>query len=522
MKVLILNVKADLLRKENEIFDKALKLGGIRKNNVKNMSVYKKSVDARKGEVKFIYSVCAELKDNTRIFENANVKILKEFEYDLSKKKVSESLRPAIIGAGPSGLFCAYLLVMAGLKPVIFERGGKIEDRIKDVNSFFENRRLNPECNIQFGEGGAGTFSDGKLTTGINDFRCDYILKTFFEFGAPKDILTDGKPHIGTDYLRKIIVNIRKKIEELGGEFHFYTRVDKLVFANNRVEKIILENGERYTCEAVVLATGHSARDTYKMLAESNISMEKKPFSVGFRVEHLREDINKMRYHKYYNHEKLKAADYKLSYRSGERGCYSFCMCPGGLVVPSQSEENTVVVNGMSNFKRDEINSNSAIVASVFPEDTENGVLGGMYFQRELEKKAFDMAGGDYSAPVQLLKDFLNGEKTTGLAGVKPSYCLGYNFADFNNLLPDFVGNIIKEGFNDFDRKMKGFADSGAVITGVETRTSAPVRILRNEEFVSPDALNLYPCGEGAGYAGGIMSAAADGLKVAEKILGLM
>ncbi|MBQ4109738.1 MAG: NAD(P)/FAD-dependent oxidoreductase [Clostridia bacterium] len=521
MKVLILNVKADLLKNENEVFSKALKVSGIRKNTVKNMYVYKKSVDARKGDIKFIYSVCAELKGNYHIAENANVKILKEFEYDLSRKKVSENLRPVIIGAGPSGLFCAYLLVMAGLKPIVFERGGKIEDRIKDVNSFFEKRQLNPACNIQFGEGGAGTFSDGKLTTGINDFRCDYIIKTFAEFGAPKEILTDGKPHIGTDYLRKVIVNMRKKIEELGGEFHFYTKVDKLVFSENKVEKIILENGEGYSCEAVVLATGHSARDTYEMLYKNNVPMEKKPFSVGFRVEHLREDINKMRYHEFYNHEKLKAADYKLSYRNKERGCYSFCMCPGGLVVPSQSEENTVVVNGMSNFKRDEINSNSAIVASVFPSDTEGGVLGGMYFQRELEKKAFDKAGGDYSAPVQLLKDFLNGEKTTSLSKVMPSYCLGYNFADLNDVLPGFVTDIIREGFSDFDKKMKGFADSGAVITGVETRTSAPVRVLRNEAMVSQKASNLYPCGEGAGYAGGIMSAAADGLKVAEKILGI-
>lgn len=502
-----------------DVYKKAEKLAGVSKSNILNTYIYKKSVDARKGNINIVYSVGIEL-ESKQIFNalpcvTENV----EFEYNIEVGEVLLSDRPVIVGAGPAGLFCGYLLCLYGFRPIIIERGGKTEDRVIAVENFFNNRILDTSSNIQFGEGGAGTFSDGKLVTRINDPRCRFVVDTFAKFGAPDEIRYLAKPHVGTDILKNIVINMRNYIIEKGAEFIYNTRVDEVCFSGGKVKGVKTSDGNIISSEVVVLAVGHSARDTYKMLYDKNIAMEKKPFSVGFRIEHEREFIDKGRYGKYYNHPELKSAEYQFSYRKGNRGCYTFCMCPGGVVVAASSEENTVVTNGMSDYLRDGMNSNCAVVASVFPEDTGTDILSGIEFQRMLERKAYTAAGSSYQAPVQLASDFLSDIKTNNLKSVKPSYPCGYEFSDFNNILPPFVTGILKEGLYDFDKKIKGFSSGDGVLTGVETRTSAPVRIMRNEEYVSLSAEGLYPAGEGAGYAGGITSAAVDGLKVAEAII---
>lgn len=519
MNLIVSGIAVPLDHSLEEVFNKAVKLAGVSKNNVCKTYIYKKSVDARKGNISIVYSVCINLFNKQSYKASASVTEKEEFAYKLEPGKALLSERPIIIGAGPAGLFCCYLLTLYGLKPVVIERGGKTEQRIKDVEGFFENKILNTSSNIQFGEGGAGTFSDGKLVTRINDPRSSFVIDSFVKFGAPEEIKYLAKPHIGTDKLREIIINMRNYLIENGAEFIYNTCVDDIYISDGKVKGVKTSDGNVMFGEVVVLATGHSARDTYKMLYEKQLAMEKKPFSVGFRIEHKREFIDKGRYGKHYNHPELAAAEYQFSYRKGNRGCYTFCMCPGGVVVAASSEENTVVTNGMSNFDRDGINSNCAVAASVFPEDTGSDILSGIEFQRQLEKLAYLAGGSSYCAPVQLSKDFLNGVKTNCLSSVKPTYPCGYEFADFNNILPSFTAGIIKEGLNDFDKKIKGFTYGDAVITGIETRTSAPVRILRNERFVSLSAEGLYPAGEGAGYAGGITSAAVDGLKVAEAII---
>ncbi len=502
-----------------DVYKKAVRLAGISKNNISGIYIYKKSVDARKGNISIVYSICVELINKQSYKKSLCVSEKEEFEYTNETGKALLSDRPVIVGAGPAGLFCCYLLSQYGLNPIVIERGGKTEDRIKDVENFFSNKILSISSNIQFGEGGAGTFSDGKLVTRINDPRCSYVIDTFIKFGAPEEIKYLAKPHVGTDMLRKIIINMRNYLIKNGADFIYNISVDDIRVSEGKVKGVKTSDGNVIHSEVVVLAIGHSARDTYKMLYDKNIAMEKKPFSVGFRIEHQREFIDKGRYGKYYNHPELKAAEYQFSYRKGDRGCYTFCMCPGGSVVAASSEENTVVTNGMSNFKRDAINSNCAVVASVFPEDTGSGILSGIEFQRQLERQAYLLGGSSYNAPVQLSKDFLNGVKTNCFKSVKPSYPCGYEFADLNDIFPSKTAKLLKEGLCDFDKKIKGFTSGDAVLTGVETRTSAPIRILRNEQLVSISSEGLYPAGEGAGYAGGITSAAVDGLKVAEAIL---
>ncbi len=503
----------------SDVYDKAIKLAGVSKTNVSDTWIYKKSVDARKGNINIVYSVCIDLINTQRYKASSYVLKKEEFEYKPETGKALLSDRPVIVGAGPAGLFCCYLLIEYGLKPIVVERGAKTEERIKDVENFFNNKLLNISSNIQFGEGGAGTFSDGKLVTRINDIRCNYVIDAFVKFGAPQEIKYLAKPHAGTDKLREIIINMRNYLTKKGAEFIYNTSVDNICFSDGKIKGVKLSDGSIISSEVVVLAIGHSARDTYKMLFDNKIPMEKKPFSVGFRIEHKREFIDKGRYGKYYNHPELKAAEYQFSHRRGNRGCYTFCMCPGGTVVAAASENNTVVTNGMSNFARDAVNSNCAVAASVFPDDTGNDLLSGIEFQRKLENLAYIAGGSSYSAPVQLSKDFINGIKTTRLGSVTPSYPCGYEFADFNNILPSFTTEMLKEGLSEFDKKIKGFSYGDAVLTGVETRTSAPVRILRNENFESLSMKGLYPAGEGAGYAGGITSAAVDGLRVAEAIL---
>ncbi len=519
MILIVSDIKMPLDHSIDEVFKKAIKLSGVSKNNISNISIHKKSVDARKGSISIVYSVSLSLFESEKYNNSSFVSQKKEFKYDFNYEKVQLPERPVIVGAGPAGLFCCYLLVQFGLKPIVIERGAKTEERIKDVDNFFNNKLLNPSSNIQFGEGGAGTFSDGKLVTRINDKRCNFVIESFIKFGAPEEIRYLAKPHAGTDKLREIIVNMRNYLINNGAEFIYNTTVNDIKIINGVVKGVKTSDGANYSTNDVVLACGHSARDTYEMLYFKNIAMEKKPFSVGVRIEHKREFIDEGRYGKYAYHPQLKSAEYQFSLRQGNRGCYTFCMCPGGMVVAASSEENTVVTNGMSDFSRNNVNSNSAVVASVFPEDTGTDLLSGVEFQRKLEKAAFESAGASYSAPVQLSKDFINGVKTTSLSNVKPSFPCGYEFVDLNTILPTFTTDILKAGLTEFDKKIKNFSYGDAVLTGLETRTSAPLRIVRNESFESLSVKGLYPAGEGAGYAGGITSAAVDGLRVAEAIL---
>ena len=436
-------------------------------------------------------------------------------------------MNPVIIGAGPAGLFCALTLIKNGIKPTIIEQGKTVEARQKDVELFLKERILNTSSNVQFGEGGAGTFSDGKLTTNLHNPLCKNVIETFVKFGAPEEISYINKPHIGTDNLVKIVANIRKYIEENGGKFMFDTKAEDFEFENNKVKAVIATNLRsecnndkkiRIETKTVVLAIGHSSRDLFKKLYEKNVEMEKKNFSVGVRIEHKQQMINESQYGKKTN-LKLPPAEYKLAYHGEDRSCYTFCMCPGGTVMASSSEKGTIVTNGMSTFARDGENANSAVLVNVTPDDfTGESPLEGMYFQQELEEKAFKLGGSNYNAPIQRVGDFLKNQKSTFIGEVKPTYKPGVTLANLQEILPEFVTKTLKEGLVYFDKKIEGFACDDAILTGVETRSSSPVTIKRNEQKMS-NIYGLYPCGEGAGYAGGIMSAAVDGIRVASAIL---
>lgn len=396
------------------------------------------------------------------------------------------------------GLFAALILVYNGIKPIIIEQGKKVEERIKDVEEFIKTGNLNVNSNIQFGEGGAGTFSDGKLTTGINDPLCKIVLDEFVKFGAPEQIKYVNKPHIGTDNLVNVIGNMRDYIIKKGGEFLFNQKVVDFKFEYNKIKSVITDKREIET-DTAVLAIGHSARDTFEMLYKKNVKMEKKNFSVGVRIEHKQKMINESQYG---NKSKLRlpVAEYKLAYHNKETGrsCYSFCMCPGGYVMASSSEEETIVTNGMSKFARDGENANSAILVNVTPDDFKgDSPLEGMYFQKDLEHRAFVLGGSNYYAPVQKLKDFFENRKTENLGEIKPTYEPGVTMSNLNEILPDFVASTLKEGITYFDTKIKGFANDDAILTGVETRSSSPVKILRKENLMSCSVEGLYPCGEG-------------------------
>lgn len=481
--------------------------------NVKEWYIVKKSIDARnKNDIFYNYTIDMEYDGE---YDLKNVVHVEKEKLDniLVNRKSKE--RPIIIGCGPAGLFCALTLVENGIKPIIFEQGASVDERIKDVEAFRKDRKLNTLSNVQFGEGGAGTFSDGKLTTGINSSFCNSVLNTFHRFGAPKEILYINKPHIGTDNLINIIKNMREYIKSCGGEFHFNEKIEDFIIEDNKVIGVI--GKEKYYSETVILAIGHSARDTFYKLYNHGILMEKKNFSVGVRIEHKQKMINESQYGTK-TKLKLPAAEYKLVYHGKERSCYTFCMCPGGYVMASSSEENSIVTNGMSEFKRDGENANSAVLVNVLTSDLGESPLSGIDFQEQLEKDAFVLGGSNYNAPIQRVEDFLNNCESTFIGEVKPTYLPGVTLCNLNTILPKFVSDTLKAGLLYFDKKINGFACSDAILTGVETRSSSPVRIIRNEEFVS-NILGLYPCGEGPGYAGGIMSAAVDGIKCAIKIL---
>ncbi len=483
--------------------------------DIEGFSEVKLSVDARnKKDVFYVAVFDVEVKDERKYYSREHVSRSEKYEYEYPIPWRNKH-RPIVVGAGPAGLFAALILAYRGADPIVIERGENVENRINTVKKFWQTGELNPESNVQFGEGGAGTFSDGKLNTGTKDVRQRKVLEEMVHAGAPKEILYKAKPHVGTDELRNMVKNIREKIISMGGEFIFNCRMDDIIIENNAVKGIKTTQGD-FETKTLILAIGHSARDTFKLVERLNIPMERKPFSVGVRIEHLREDINYAQYGDFA--PLMEAADYKCNVKDRNgRGVYTFCMCPGGYVVASASEENGVVTNGMSNFARNGQNSNSALLVSVYPEDFEGGdVLSGMYFQRKLEKSAFYQAGADYKAPCQRVGDFFDNKKTTQFGKIVPTYEPGVTPSDLNRLLPTHIAEGLKDAISSFSRKIKCFNEPDAVLTGVETRSSSPVRIIRNESF-SSYIKGLYPCGEGAGYAGGIMSAAVDGIKVGEK-----
>ena len=511
-----IKIREDLL--EEKVLEKALQKNRLQKEDVKKWYIYKKSIDARKKEdIFYNYTIDIELKDNNK---EKRFEKIEEYKMPEIKVKRTSKIQPVIIGAGPAGLFSALIFVENGIKPILIEKGKRVEDRVKDVEEFINNRKFNSKSNIQFGEGGAGTFSDGKLNTGNSSIYSRKVLEEFVKFGAPKEIMYVAKPHLGTDNLVKIVKNIREYILQQGGQIFFDEEVIDFEIEKNQIKSVITPRRKIET-DSVILAIGHSARDTFKKLNELGVKIAPKNFAVGVRIEHLQKDINMAQYG---NKTKLKlgSADYKLVYHaSNGRTCYTFCMCPGGKVMASNSEENSIVTNGMSNFARDGENANSALLVNVSVEDFyKESPLDGMYFQEKLEKKAFELGGKNYNAPIQRVEDFLENKTTTNLGKIKPTYMPGVTFADLNEILPEFVSNTLKEGLTELDRKLYGFADNDAIMTGVETRSSSPVQITRDKETMkSINVQGLYPCGEGAGYAGGIMTAAIDGIKCAIKIL---
>ncbi|WP_295087622.1 FAD-dependent protein [Ruminococcus sp.] len=496
----------------------------ISRDKLISVKLAKKSVDARKkSDVHFIISLDIEAKNEEKILKmlkNAS-KYVPE-EYIVPTVKNCEK-RPVIVGFGPAGMFASLVLSMAGAKPIVLERGSDVDRRCRAVEDFQNGGKLNPECNVQFGEGGAGTFSDGKLTTGIKDSRIGWILHRLVEFGAPEEILYLAKPHIGTDKLRGVVKALRERVISLGGEIRFNSKFCGFESENGILSSVsYTRDGEKFTLhtDRLILATGHSARDTFELLYNEKISLSQKSFSLGVRAEHLRTDIDRAMYGNYAGHPALKAADYKLAvHLTNGRTLYTFCMCPGGHVVAASSEEGRLAVNGMSCFARDAENSNSALLVNVGPEDYgSDHPLAGMYFQRHLEEKAFKAGGSDYSAPVAVLGDFINGRVSDKFGKVRPSYRPAVKFAAPEEYLPDFVCQSLKDGIKKMGKKIEGFDDSDTLLTGIESRSSSPVRIDRSENLQSVSLEGLFPCGEGAGYAGGIVSAAVDGMKCAEAV----
>jgi hypothetical protein len=500
---------------------------GIEPRELVRYSIYRRSFDARKrGAIALIYHLDVETTQEDEVLRrlrgHAHVGPVPDTTYHfLTRAPGDLPSRPIVIGGGPCGLFAGLLLAEMGFRPILLERGKKARERTVDTFGLWRKRQLDPESNVQFGEGGAGTFSDGKLYSQIRDpgHRGRKVLTELVEAGAPAEILFVNRPHIGTFRLVKVVEGLRAKIESLGGEIRFQSRVEDLILGERTVRGVVLAGGERLAADHVVLAVGHSARDTFQRLDRRGVHIEAKPFSIGFRIEHPQSLIDRCRFGPQAGHPLLGAADYKLVHhcRNG-RSVYSFCMCPGGTVVAAASEPGGVVTNGMSQYSRDERNANSGIVVGITPADYPGGPLAGVEFQRHWEQRAFELGGSNYDAPGQLVGDFLAGRPSTAFGSVLPSYQPGVRLGDLSSSLPEYAIEAIREALPAFDRKIKGFAMPDAVLTGVETRTSSPLRIERNEEFQSLNTAGLYPAGEGAGYAGGILSAAVDGIRVAEAV----
>ena len=502
----------------------------IAAKDIRGFTVFKRSHDARKkNALMFIYSVDVDVDNEARVLQkladDPKIGPTPDTRYHfVAQAPTTLSSRPVVVGFGPAGIFAALVLAQMGFKPIVLERGKAVRERTQDTWKLWRSNELNPESNVQFGEGGAGTFSDGKLYSQIRDPRHlgRKVLNEFVKAGAPEEILYIAKPHIGTFRLVSMVERMRQEIESLGGEIRFQSRVTGLRIEDGQVRGVTLASGEEIGADHVVLALGHSARDTFAMLHASGVFMEAKPFAVGFRIEHPQSLIDRARLGPNAGNPLLGAADYKLVYHaSNGRSVYSFCMCPGGQVVAATSEPNCVVTNGMSQYSRAERNANAGIVVNVSPEDFPGGTdnpLAGLAFQRQLEAHAFELGGGTYEAPGQLVGDFLVGRPSTQLGAVTPSYQPGVHLTDLSTALPDFAIAAIREAIPAFDRQIRGFALPDAVLTGVETRTSSPLRITRGDDLQSLNVKGLYPAGEGAGYAGGILSAGIDGIRVAEAV----
>ena len=520
MKIVVRNIRTPISVSEKEVREQAARRLSplISSENVVSTAVYRRSVDVRHGKISFVYSVLvesiAEVSETELLaLDSAVLTEADPLDGIVRGDEVSEH-RPVIVGFGPCGMFCALLLAEAGYRPIVIERGDNVLTRSQRVGIFLREGVLDTESNVQFGAGGAGTFSDGKLVTRINDIRTGYVIKRLYSLGAPAEILTQAKPHIGTDKLLSVVANADRRIRELGGEILYRTRFEgTLSDPSGRVVGVRTTSGD-IACSQLVIAIGHSARDTVSGLRESGFEVVSKPFSVGVRIEHLRSDIERAVYGSYAGDKRLGAAEYALSRREGEECVYTFCMCPGGEVIAAASEEGGVVVNGMSRFRRDGINSNSALVVAVQPQGDP------IEFQRRLERKAFELGGGNYVAPVQTVGDFLKGKSGTTPSRVLPTYRGGaVREADLRKLFPKNVNTMLERGLRYFNGRLEGFASPTAVMTGVESRTSSPVRVLRSESLTAVGFDNVYPAGEGAGYAGGITSAAVDGIRVAEAII---
>ena len=497
--------------------------------SILELKILKKSVDARnKSDVKFVYTVEVSANNEDKVLKrckNKNVSKSERKPYTNPTLAVGKNAETVVVGSGPAGLFCAYVLARAGANVTLIERGLPVEERAKSVELFKKTGILNTESNIQFGEGGAGTFSDGKLNTGIKDERIRFVLETFAKFanGEADDILINAKPHLGTDRLISVVKNMRNEIISLGAKFLFSHKLEDIITENGKLTGITIQapSGKIVMpCQRLVLATGHSARDTFYMLNSHKIAMEQKPFAMGVRIEHPREMIDKSQYGDFASHKALGTADYKISCTpNGKRGVYSFCMCPGGVVVPAASEEGMLAVNGMSEYARMAKNSNAALLVGVSPDDLKSdNVLAGIELQKETEKAAYSIGGG-YKAPIQLAGDLMNNKASTAVGDIEPSYEPGVVPCDLRECLPDFIIESIREALPVFGTMIEGYDRYDAVLTGVESRSSSPIRILRDPITLCSSIEGIYPCGEGAGYAGGIVSAAVDGIKCAERII---
>lgn len=515
----ITDLKLPVHGTEEQLKKRAAKALGIPMEGIMQMQIFRRSLDARKkDQIHYVYVVDVKVENEKKVLSKAkrNISVTPAYSYAFPQGRAECKKRPVVVGFGPGGMFAALLLAQMGLKPIVLERGGDVESRKKAVSLFWQEGRLDTENNVQFGEGGAGTFSDGKLTTRIKDPRCRKVLEEMVEAGAPEDILYDAKPHIGTDLLQGVVQGIREKIGSLGGEVRFFAKVTDILVKDGGVEGVVLADGEKIQTDDVVLAIGHSARDTFEMLYQKGVLLEQKPFAMGVRIEHPQKMIDIAQYGD--AAEKLPPGDYRLTYTTKKgRGVYTFCMCPGGYVVAAASEEGRLAINGMSQHARDGENANSALLVQVFPVDFgSDHPLAGMYFQRDLEEKAFALGGGSYTAPIQSVGGFLGISKES--PRVCPTYRPRTKEADLSKIFPPFMTEALGEAIPVMGKKLKGFDREDAVLTAVESRSSSPVRILRNDHGESLWAKGLYPTGEGAGYAGGIISAAVDGILAAEKI----
>lgn len=515
-------INLNLDESEASLNSKIALILGLSESDIVNYQVIKKAIDSRKkSNVQFVYSVDVTVCDSSLIKDwsiRHRARLHTPYKYEI--KTVNSSIRPIVVGSGPAGLFAALALATAGLNPLLIERGQDVDERTKSMGEFFKAGILSSESNVQFGEGGAGTFSDGKLYTLINDPRSHFVFSEFVKAGAPADILTSATPHIGTDNLRTVVKNLRQTIINLGGAVRFNAKLTDIEIKDGQVVAAIFNETEKIITDTLIIATGHSARDTYQMLYDKQVTIEPKPFAIGVRIEHLRENINKAQYGAFWNNPKLGTAKYKLvEHVPDERSVYTFCMCPGGSVIAAASETGGVVTNGMSLYGQNNTNSNSALLVPVMPADFgSTHPLAGMEFQRKWEQQAYELGGANYHAPAQLVGDFLAGRPSRKLGTVKPSYLPGVRLTAIDSCLPDYVVRSLRKALPLMNNKISGFAHPDAILTAIETRSSSPVRIPRNE-LCQSNITGLYPCGEGAGHAGGIVSSAIDGLTVAEVII---